>query len=299
VLAFGIWLIDNLSQSNTDIVGVPVVALSNIDGHAERSSDDATITARCRATGFQLMRLTSSKDQIKTIEFDPVDFQHKEGDFYTISASKLGRYTSEIFGQGVTVEQFLVDDATFRFAVESNKRLPVRAVEILNFRPQYTKTEALKLNPDSITVYGSPDMIERLTEVYTAPLTLNEIRNNMHGELRLEKPAGLRLSDNTVDYSLNVSRYVAITREMKIEAINVPEGVTFSVFPSTARVSLKCIFPLLADPVEGLTCTVDYNDFENSRSGVCLVKCQNFPQGVLECKVTPEVAECMEIEDPA
>jgi len=295
VLSFSIWLIHNLSQSNVATVGVSVVATSNIEGHAEKSSDESLISARCQASGFRLLSLSGAAKKSRVVPFDAEDFQHREGDYYSISANKLGRYGNRIFGAGVNVEQFLQDEAVFRFPSENNRRVPVKAVSMLSFRSQYAQASELKLTPDSVTVYGPPEMVDRVSEILTAPIVLADIRSNVHSQVALEQPEGVRISDTKVDYALEVSRYVELEEEVPINAVNVPANTDFSVFPSTVKVRLKCVFPLISDPLESLVCTVDYADFSKSRNGVCVINCGNLPKGVIECSLEPSVAECVEI----
>lgn len=296
VLSFGIWLFYNLSQENSDIVSVQVVAESNIDGRSQRSSDNAIISARCKASGFNLVRLPSQENKVEVVKFDPDDFTYKEGDYFTISANKLGKYTSKIFGDGVNVEQFLVDDVRFRFTEENSKKVPIKAVNTLGYKSQYTNTRDLELMPDSVAVYGTPEMLDGINTVYTKPLILNDIRGNIHGEVALESPSGLRLSDNQVEYNIEVSRYVEISTEVPVNAINVPAGVDFSVFPSSITATFRCVFPLIADPVESISCVVDYNEYLTSKNGACLIECLNIPSGVIETKLSPSVANCIEME---
>ena len=55
LLSASIWLVYNLSQTHSSIVSQEVVAESNIDGRAARSSDAVTMAARVSASGFRLL----------------------------------------------------------------------------------------------------------------------------------------------------------------------------------------------------------------------------------------------------
>ena len=56
LLAFSIWLIHNLSLKYNAYLDVAVQAHCNIDGHSEMSSDKSNVVARCRATGYNVIR---------------------------------------------------------------------------------------------------------------------------------------------------------------------------------------------------------------------------------------------------
>lgn len=295
VLAFGIWLVHNLSQTNESVVNLGVIAESKLEGRAEHSSDAVTITARCRASGFRLLELTS-RDRTRHVRFEPEDLQHTGGDVFTISANRLGRYAEAIFGSGVSVDQFLMDEAAFRFTEENHKKVPVYPVKLIGFRSQYIQVGEMGLEPDSVTVYGPNEMLDRLGNVFTRTISASDVRSNLHGEVELESPAGVRLSDHKVKYKVEVSRYVEMSSTVRISARNLPPGVELSIFPSSASITVKCIFPLMEDPTGQLDCYVDYADFVMSRTGRCVLKMSGLPKGILECKISPEVVECIEKE---
>ena len=56
LLAYGIWLIHNLTLNYTEVIKVPVTAHCDIEGHAAESSNSAVVLARCRTSGFRLIQ---------------------------------------------------------------------------------------------------------------------------------------------------------------------------------------------------------------------------------------------------
>ena len=135
-LSAGIWLIHNLSHMQTDVISLSVIAESRIPGRAARSSDEVTLTARCKASGFRLLYLGRKTDAV-VVRFEPEDMTWEEGDYFSISSAQLYRYVNDIFGAGSSVESFLFDKLRFRFIRELNKKVPVHVVSALSFRPQY------------------------------------------------------------------------------------------------------------------------------------------------------------------
>ena len=293
LLSAGIWLIYNLSQTQSSIVSMEIVAESNIEGRAKRSSDAITMTARVRASGFRLLSIMMRKKAV-VVAFSSEDLHHLEADYYSISANQLLRYASEIYGSGTNVEAFLFDRVSFRFISENNKRVPVRAVNALAFRAQYAQLSDLSLKPDSVTVYGPAEVLERVDEVYTSVISLSDIHSNVHGETKLETPRGTRLSEQEVEYSFEVSRYVELKTELPIVSRNVPKGLALSVYPSKAVLTFKAVFPLITDPVGLVSAYVDYKEFACSITGRCMVRTDELPKGVISCSIKPEVVDCVE-----
>ena len=292
-LSASIWLIHNLSHMQTDVITVQVIAESGIPGRAARSSDAVSMTARCKTSGFRLLYL-KHKDTPVTVRFDAEDLTQEDADFFSISASQLYRYVNDIFGAGASVESFLFDKVRFRFVRELNKKVPVEVASVLGFRSQYMQNGDFVVQPDSVLVYGPAELLARTDVVKTRRIERSDIHSNLHGEVLLEVPEGLRVSSNSVSWALEVSRFVEIVSELQVYGRNVPAGTGFSVYPDKVKVVFRCAFPVLADPSEQASCYVDYREFSQSRTGRCVIHCDNLPKGVIDFTVQPAVAECVE-----
>jgi hypothetical protein len=219
---------------------------------------------------------------------------YAEKDMFYISAAELSNYVSDIFGEGVQLESFLSESVQFRFPVENHKKVPVHAVTIISFKPQYTALSPIKHKPDSVLVYGEPYHLENINMVYTKAIELSNLKSSAHGSVKLEPVQGLRMSEQEVGYSLEVTRYVEISTEVAVTPRNVPAGMKLSVYPSTARVVYKCVFPLTHDPSDVVSFNIDYNDFQKSIGGRCMANHSKMPDGVIEYSIEPEVFDCVE-----
>ncbi len=296
LVSAGIWFIHNLSQSYVSIVSVPVVAESNLDGHSSRSSTDATVTAQVRASGFRQAALSRRFRRPVVVQFSPDDLRSLGGDIFSPTTSDLYKYTSAIFGEGVTIETFISEPPKFVFPEATHKKVPVQKVHSITFAPQYMSANGMELQPDSVVVYGETSRLENISYVLTKPLELKNLRSSAHGKVKLDLPSGVRLSTDEVIYSMEVVRYVELSSEVRIETRNVPAGVEFTVLPSTASVVLRCVFPVSADPFESMTFYIDYDEFASSITGRCLARCSGQPPTVLDYSVEPEVFDCVVTE---
>lgn len=295
LLAFSIWLIYNLTLNYTKVVSVPVVAVSNIEGHKNTSSNVATVLARCHTRGFDLLRLenASEKKPIK-VNIDPSDLHPDGGELFHISAAELNRYSKEIFGDKAGMETFVTESLSFRFPFENSKKVPVHPVVSISCLPQYMLVGGLKLTPDSVTVYGEPYHLENIDRVYTRPFRLMDLCSTAHGEVKLEGSKDVRLSDESVQYMVTVQRYVEIKGNMEIHARNVPKNKSLVIYPSVASVTFRCSFPVTVEPENDIHFFIDYKDFAASLGGKCLARCDSIPSGVIDYRMEPELFECVE-----
>ena len=295
LLSASFWLIHNLSQVYAGVVSVPVVAHSGIKGRSAESRDAVTVSARCSATGFKLLQLKHSGKTLP-VDIHAEDLVWAGGDNYTVSASEMAKYTSDIFGDGVTLITFLNQSYTFEFASENYKTVPVRPVIDISYRSQYMPSGPIRLSPDSVTVYGEDVKLAAIDEVVTKSLTYNDVAKDIGGVAHLVRVPGIRMSDTEVTWSLDVVRFVEVKSTVSLKLKNVPPGVDFHVYPSSAEVLFHCHFPSKGDPAADCEFYIDYEEFASSLSGRCLARCDELPAYVIDWDIEPDIFECLVME---
>lgn len=295
-LAFAIWFFTNLSKTYSGTVSVPVVALCNIDGRKGVSSNTAILSARCRTDGFRLVREQgrSGKKPVE-VRFSPSDLHRTGPDTWSVSGAAKNSYLNQFFGEGTTLEAFITDTLSFVFAAENHKKVPVDVPVSVQCRSQYMQSGGLKVNPDSVTVYGEDARLDAIDRIRAPRLSFSDVHESKHGVLRLSHPKDVRLSAEEVTYELPVSRYVELRETFPVEVWNAPAGRTLQVYPSSASVVLRCAFPLVKDPMSSFKVYVDWKDFSESKSGKCVPRTMKLPAGVLDCRMEPEVVDCIEL----
>lgn len=294
LLSAGIWLIHNLSESYVDMVSVPVLAQSNIDGHTDVASTEATITAQVKASGFRHLKLQRWRNRVKRVAFASDELHAEGGNIYSVPSATLLKYANAIFGEGVDIESIISQTPRYSFAELHYKKVPIHKRHNLNYEPQYMATSQMKLEPDSVLVYGEPSRLEHIESVPTRLIVLSGIKNSVHGKVEIEAPQGLRLSVNHCYYAMEVSRYVEIEQELKIGTKNVPYGADLAIFPSVAKVRYRCKFPFEKASLSSSFFYVDYQDFAHSINGRCVARVSNLPTGVIRYEMNPEVFDCIE-----
>ncbi len=294
LLAFSTWLIHNLSLKYNDFLTVPVTAQCSIEGHSDISSNQCQVMARCRATGYNMIRHNMfGERRVKVLTFKPDVMRRQKDDIFYVTASDLQEYSHLIYGDDVTVEYFGSDTLFFNFPSVDFRRVPVHPVYSISYHDQYTASGDLKVEPDSVTLYGELSVLDNIDRVYTKPLKKSDLKNDIHGLIALEPVSKVRFSTAEVNYSLDVVRYVELKTEIKIGTGNVPVDKEMVLLPSRVQVSLKCQFPLYGDPAGSLELYVDYDDFIRTVSGKCPVRSNALPEGVISYEVEPFYVECI------
>ncbi len=296
VLALLVWLLTNLSHEYSGPVSVPVVAVCNIDGHGTESSNTVVVSARCRTDGFRLVREYSRRDRkVVKVRFDRSDLRRLGPDTFAVIGGTKNSYVNQFFGDGAQVEAFITDTLRFVFPRENHKKVAVEVPRTLYCRSQYMLSGPFKVTPDSVTVYGDEAHLEMVEKISADRLTLTDLNENAHGILSLKVPDGVRLSEDQVSYEIPVTRFVELRTTVPIEVWNAPAGHHLQVYPPTASVVLRCVFPIAKDPLPAFKLYVDWHDFNTSLTGRCAARTLRLPAGVLEYRVEPEVFDCIEL----
>ena len=294
LLAFSIWLIHNLSLRYNDYLKVSVSAQCNIEGHSDHSINRCEVVARCRTTGYNVIRLDiKGVRRPKKINFQSSVMKHKEGDIFYVTSSDLLEYSHLIYGDDVSVEYFVSDTLFFRFPKIDHKRVPVHPVHSISYSPQYMSVGELNVQPDSVTIYGEPYRLDNIDVVYTQPIKRSALTADIQGVVALEKIRDVRFSVSEAHYSLDVTRFVEIPVKVQVDVVNLPEDKEVILLPSTIDVALKCSFPLTGNPEKSIRLYVDYNDFLKSLTGKCPVRMETLPKGVIGYDLNPFYVECV------
>lgn len=288
-------MLHNLSLNYSAVVCVPVKAICRIEGHSAMSANQGLVQIRCNARGFNLIALRKAerREPVK-VEFQRSELHFKSGDTFYATSSDFGRHLSRIFGTSVKLEAFVSDTVFFRFPEENFRKVAITPVYSISYKPQYTNIGGIRMNPDSVIIYGEPSHLSSVDKVFTEPISLDNVSSSRRGVAKLEKIQGVRLSDETADYSIEVSRFVEIKATLPVRGRNVPSGRTLVIYPSTAEVTFRCVFPVSSNPSESANVYVDYEQFEKSLHGQCIPIVDGLPAGVIDYVVSPDVFECVE-----
>ena len=294
LLAFSIWLIHNLSLNYNDFLTVRFRISANLDSRSELSSNTAEVTARVRTSGYNFLSnryLTGSREL--RIKLDNSNLHHLEGDTYYVTSAELSEYSHLLFGETVNIEYIVSDTLEFRFPEEASRKVPVVASKSLTLAPQYMLEGGLKLNPDSVTVYGDKNLLSSVDRVLTEPIKAYGLDNNINGQVKLRRNHKLRYSAEQVNYSAKVTRYVEEKTTGHIYCRNLPEGKTMMVYPSSVEMTVFSVFPPVKGESNEIQLYVDYKDFAQSLSGKSIVRYEHLPEGVIGIRLAQEYVSCV------
>lgn len=293
LLACAAWFVHNLSLSYSGLSQCSFIVQCELDGRANVSSTVSEVVARLEMSGFNLAASKyASHRKPRRVEVSPEDVHYMHGDVFYMAKDDFSKYFHDFFGSDAKLEYFVTDTLFLNFPETDNRKVPVRLLSSISFKPQYMASGDLRVTPDSVYVYGKKDLLESVEFVATEIIDYYDVSSDLYGEVELKPLRDLRLSTSKVQFTMPVVRYVEQEFSVAVNAVNVPGNVEIQVIPAVAKVRMKTVFPGVSDASE-IQVSVDYAEFEAGRSGKCLAELSILPDGVLEYSVEPQVFECI------
>lgn len=293
LVSASVWTLHNLSLKYSVIISLPVLAECDaLDGYAYRAAEIETVQAKCRATGFDILRdRFYGKDAPCRVRFSADHLHpHGNGTFY-MTAKDLGLYAHSLFGESAGVEYFLSDTAFFRFPRQDSKKVPVVLDAGISLAPQYVMPSEVVLTPDSVLVYAEPQLLERISSVSTRKVVLQALDEVYSASVRLKVPPSTRLSVSQILFTVPVVRQVERRFFLVPRWVNAPAAL-----PDPEEVCLvaNCIFPVAENAKDEVEIEADYALAKDSPSHSVPLRLKSRPSWLISYRIEPEIISLSE-----
>ena len=112
----------------------------------------------------------------------------------------------------------------------------------ISFRQDFSYRDSVLLSPDSVTIFGSASLLEKITFLSTENLTLKNLEQDIRRNLKIvnPKPGLLRLSEESSEVFVPVEQFTEKTLTVTILMVNMQDSI--AIVPSTAEI--KCVVGL-------------------------------------------------------
>jgi len=184
----------------------------------------------------------------------------------------------------------------FRFEILSGKKVKVIPDLDLTFAQQYQFSDSVQIIPDSVTINGPKNVINKIRYIETESINLQNVSESQTviSQLKLPESANnLKLVPTEVEVSFTVDKFTESTIEVPIKYFH--ENTRIKTYPEnvilTYLVSLKNFNRVDIDMFKA---TVNYSDDINSRK--LKVEISHSPSFVKITKIEPEEVEFLIIK---
>ena len=234
LIAALLWLIIKLSDTYT--VTVPF-AIHYVDVPASQliQVNNQEVNATVTTTGFKLLNYYFKPPKNRKIDISLRDAKYKKVDDNTYSYSS--RIIIDIIGEFLssnTNDIILTDDVQyFNMSRLASKKVKVVPETNFLFEKQYNYYGEPTSTPDSITIYGSVEDVNKTKEVRTKMITMKNVNQNVETTAEIDLDANLTADIHEVQVAVNVEKY---TESEVIVPIEIPSNLNMHLYPGKATV---------------------------------------------------------------
>lgn len=254
-----VWVLVQLSKEYTEIVEIPLEYTNTPLDKSISKEKPLAVEARMEGKGFKILYYQLFKPSLE-IDLE----QAREEGLQLVYSIEDNR---EIIGEQLNFDfentRFLVNQVRVDFQPKMKKKLKVIPNLKLSYAVGFSAQREVQLSPDSVDVTGPENILDTLEEVNTVELSINNVNNNVNGEVAIDTSGLGMLSFYTtkVAYSQEVEKFTEGTVKVEVEVQNVPPDINLVVFPKEVlvhyQVNLKQ-YELVSQ--DDFKVVADYND---------------------------------------
>lgn len=191
--SFVLWLLLSLNDNFSRRISLPV-SYKNVSSHKIYNAPlperiDVDVTMR----GWDILSFMIQREDY-TLNIDVDEFK-RDGN---ISSRYLLGRIQHILPYKATIGIFYPDYISLNTSIKNYKRVPIIIDSRLALPPGYGISQALHLDPDSVTVYGTREDLASLTGVKTEHILVDRIGRASPEQIILIRPGDKYTLDKTV-----------------------------------------------------------------------------------------------------
>ncbi len=259
LIALVMWLLNALERNYSHNMSVPVEYINMPEGKGLIAPLPETLEIEVNAKGSDLFQNSFGFGDHKLV----LDYQRDINQEVMPSSTLSNTIVRKLGIQQVTDIRpdtlfFLLDD----FA---EKKVPVILKQEIGYNTLFEPKGKPKIEPDSITISGSATAVDTLQSWPSLPVIALDAKANLSGTIELQQPQvfNLQLSQNSVNYNIEVEEFTEKTLEIPINPVNLPEATSVIIYPKTAKVSFRVSFSDFKEVEAGMfTAVADFADVD-------------------------------------
>jgi hypothetical protein len=245
VVAAFFWLMMSLSKEYEITISFPVRYIHFPKDQVLSTRLPENIDLDIKANGFQLL-LYQLKKQQKTIVLDMNDVQALsiKNHFFLLSNNRLNKLENQ-FSNEVSILKVSPDTIFLNYNKKTIKRVPIKINLTVACEPPYQLTDSIRISPATIDIAGAADVLEKITFVETAPMSLKKVNSSVAVNLYVLRTNALKqveLPISKVVANVSVTKFTEASLELPIEVLNLPRGYNLKTFPDKVTVKYNVAF---------------------------------------------------------
>lgn len=288
-----IWFLIVLSKESFTTIDYPIVFENNPENLILVNRPDSVLSFRVSSGGFELFTIKYlTRKRPLLVDLKELELV-KEGNNYTsvYSTSKISK--NLISKLNISHEYISITPANIYFRFESlyGKKVKVIPKLKLEFARQFSLSDSLTVNPDSVMIIGPEKLLDQIDYIETVEKEVTQIDKSQTIQTTLQLPEefqSINILSKEVEVGITVDKFTEST--IKIPIVNTVKDYKIKTYPDFVTVTyLVTLDNYKRVSEEMFSASVNFEEKDNSnRLKVYLLHTPSF---VKITKIDPEEVE--------
>lgn len=278
------WLLMALNETYEKDIKIPV-RIVNVPKNVVVSDAVDTMRVTVRDKGWFIAALIYG-NRVRPVYIDFLTYSKNNNGECSVSTSDLIKQVVQMLSGSARVTAAKPDKIEFFFSYGESKRVPVKFIGKVTPDETYYLARML-IQPDSITVFASPEILDKIHYVSTEELRYSHFADTITVNAHLQKIRGAKINQSAVKITFFTDILTEESFDVPITGENLPMGKVLRTFPSHVTVSFitgvanyKRLRP------DNFSVVADYNDLQEHPSDKCSLHLRSVPHGISRLKLS-------------
>jgi hypothetical protein len=220
-----------------------------------------------------------------------VNASSKTGQAFVTTTSSIDFFNREHFD--IKALNILPDTIFFSFFERGIKKVPVHLNRYLTFDRQFSLSDSISINPDSILISGPFATLDSIKRIETEPLILNGLNKSGDYSVKIKKTSKLlTYAPMEVGVHLEVDKFTEAELEVPISIEHITLGDSLEIFPKQVKITyLVSLRNYNKVNPKLFRISVDAFDIRNAKNANLRLNVKQFPPYVQGIRIEPETVE--------
>jgi hypothetical protein len=288
VVSILIWFLITLSKEYTTTIVFPVSYSSLPQDKLLEKDPVGEIELLIKGSGFKIL---SSKFSRNSILLSTENLGKKTASKYFFLPKNQQVNIQKQLLSGIQIEQIIRDTIHLEIGSLTSKKVPVNLNLNIKYHIGYDTSTKIEIEPDSISISGPKEQINKIKEIKSSLLSLNDVKSNFEKTLLIIKPKNsknINFSSETIKIKGSVEKFTEGSFKIPFKIINLPPNIKLATLEKTVEVVfIVSLSDFNKIDINSFKVECDYKTSENNNFGYLIPKIVMKPFLVKSIKVIP------------
>ena len=237
-----IWFLITLSKEYIITISFPIDYTGISKDKILQTTPEKELDIVVKASGFKILK---TRLNTKQITINAAKLNSKKGATYFVLPRTQKTSLQKQLPSGLVLQEIIKDTLYLDLGSLVTKKVAIKPNVNIKYHVGYDVSGDIKIQPDSILVYGTENYISTLKNVEMKPLVLSDLKTDFEENVALKMPKdikNLKFNKQEVTVTGKVEKFTEGTLMVPYKIINVPENLKINTL--SKKVSIVFIVGL-------------------------------------------------------